>query len=866
MKVIATHVNADFDGFAAMLGLLKLHPEARLVFPGSKEPGLRQFMKQSGIEFPETSLRDVQNVTDLFLVDVSREDRLGQLAGLLQQVPRPRIEIFDHHPEDQATISADVIHSQQCGATTTIVVSKLMERHIVLPSFEASILLAGIYEDTANFLSTGTGTLDFQAVLYLIGQGAEIGIVNRLLTHRLQPEQMSFFNTMVANCEQVNMEGSLVVMSAFSWPSFMPEAAYLVHRLMDLEPIDLFFALILMDERVHIIGRSAMPDADVGQILSLVGGGGHKMAASAVLKGVTLIEAREKLLEILHQNLRGRKKAMDLMKANIISVESSKRISDAAALLNKHRINALPVMERAKVVGTISRQIVDGAVFHGLEERPVQEFMITELPLIDPETPLSEIFEQMLSGRNRFVLVGKDPVHVEGIITRMDLLRHHYEFSPGNVKLRKGRKSENLEAMLKKRLPDRLFQLLKECGPIADEIGCKVFLVGGMVRDLLLHRDNMDVDLVVEGDGIQFAEAFARKHSCQLAAHSRFGTATVVFPDRFKLDVASARTESYPSPAALPDVQGGILRQDLYRRDFTINSLAVDLSTVNFGGLVDYFGGWDDLHRGVIRILHGLSFIDDPTRALRAIRFATRFNFCISEDTQRFMRSAVEIRVLDKLSGKRFWTELRNLLQEEHPIPGIRMLRDFKMLSFIHPHVELDTFTLDVLYQVQSVLAWFELNFLHEKPVKWLLYLMALLEKLNRTERMAVAQKSQLTSDVNEILRLYKSSTKDIHSRLRGTQKASSLYFSLQEYPLEVLLYAMARAGEDSMKQQIAAYLRDLRGTRLLISGDDILSLGVPRGPKIKEALDQVLRIYLDGGAPDRDHQLAAASQIVQAL
>jgi tRNA nucleotidyltransferase (CCA-adding enzyme) len=415
-------------------------------------------------------------------------------------------------------------------------------------------------------------------------------------------------------------------------------------------------------------------------------------------------------------------------------------------------------------------------------------------------------------------------------------------------------------------LPDRLFQLLKESGRIADSIGYRVFLVGGMVRDILLHRENMDVDLVVEGDGIQFAEAFSKKHGCQIATHSRFGTATIVFPDRFKMDVASARTESYQSPAALPEVQGGILRQDLYRRDFTINSLAVDLSTQAFGNLVDYFGGWDDLHHGVIRILHGLSFIDDPTRALRAIRFATRFNFRISEDTERFMRSAVEIRVLDKLSGKRFWTELRNLLQEEHPIPGIRMLREFKLLSFIHSHVELDAFTLDLLYQIQSVLSWFQLNFLHEKPASWLLYLMALLEKLNRAERTAVAQKFQFTSDVQEVFRFYKSNTKDIHSRLRGKQKTSSLYFSLQEYPVEVLLYAMARAADDSTKQQIATYLRDLRGTKLLITGDDIIKLGVPQGPKVKETLDQVLRVYLDGGAPDRDRQLEAASKILQTL
>ena len=147
---------------------------------------------------------------------------------------------------------------------------------------------------------------------------------------------------------------------------------------------------------------------------------------------------------------------------------------------------------------------------------------------------------------------------------------------------------------------------------------------------------------------------------------------------------------------------GGILRQDLYRRDFTINTLAIDLSPARFGALIDYFGGWDDLHQGIIRVLHSLSFMDDPTRALRAVRFATRFNFTVSKDTERLIRSAVESRVLDKLSGKRLWTEVEaHVLEEEHPIPAIRMLHEYKLLQFIHPSIVMDSFLLDLVYQVQ---------------------------------------------------------------------------------------------------------------------------------------------------------------------
>jgi tRNA nucleotidyltransferase (CCA-adding enzyme) len=868
MKVIATHLNADFDGFAAMIGLLKIHPDAVLVFPGSKEPGLRHFLRDTGMEIPEISLKELKNVTELFLVDASREDRIGELAEILNEQPRPRVEIYDHHPDDQSTIAADAVHTANFGATTTIVVQELMSKKHdeieLLSTFEASILLAGIYEDTANFLSTGTTPEDFTAALWLVQQGAEIPLVNRMLTHRLQPGQVDFFNALVAHCETIHIEGTNVVISMFDWPEFVPEAAYLVHRLMDLEPIDVFFALIMLEKRVHLIARSQLTDVDVGQVATALGGGGHKMAASAVLKGMTLIEAREKLLASLTQNLIRRERASDLMKKNIISVEASKSISDAAHLMNTYRVNALAVSETGSVVGTISRQIVDGAVFHGLQDRSVREFMVTEIPLVAPETSVAQIFESMISGRTRFVLVGLDPAHVEGIITRMDLLRHHYELSPARLAMRKGRVSENLGPMLKKRLPQRILEVLENSGQVAEGNGMKAFLVGGMIRDLLLHRDNMDLDIVIEGDGIRFAEAFAIRYGCQIAAHRRFGTARLIFPDRFKIDVATARTESYHAPAALPQVHGGILRQDLYRRDFTINTLAIDLSSKHFGTLIDYFGGWDDLHHGVIRVLHSLSFIDDPTRTLRAIRFATRFNFRISQDTERLMRSAVDSRVLERLSGKRLWTELKNLLQEEHPIAAIRMMQQYKLLSAIHPSVNLDSFMLDLLYRVESVLSWFKLNFPSEKVPQWTIYLMALLEKLNRAERLHVAKRFQLLARIQEMLRFYKINTRDMFARLKTSVSSSSLYFSLREYPLEVLLYAMARIEEQEYSQRIATYIRDLRSIKLEINGDDIVKLGMKQGPEIRELLDDVLKARLDGQAVDREAQLQFAASRLQ--
>ncbi|MGH7207545.1 MAG: hypothetical protein ACREI2_15205, partial [Nitrospiraceae bacterium] len=174
--------------------------------------------------------------------------------------------------------------------------------------------------------------------------------------------------------------------------------------------------------------------------------------------------------------------------------------------------------------------------------------------------------------------------------------------------------------MLRDRLPSRVFQVLEQAGELAEQTSVSAFVVGGFVRDLLLGRPNLDLDLVIEGDGIAYAQALARAAKAELKIHDRFGTAVIVFPDGFKLDVATARTEYYEYPAALPTVERSSIRKDLYRRDFTINTLAIRLNASHFGELIDFYGGQRDLKEKTIRVLHSLSFVEDPTRVFRAVR------------------------------------------------------------------------------------------------------------------------------------------------------------------------------------------------------------------------------------------------------
>ena len=242
---------------------------------------------------------------------------------------------------------------------------------------------------------------------------------------------------------------------------------------------------------------------------------------------------------------------------------------------------------------------------------------------------------------------------------------------------------ENIKKSLVEKLGVPLVEILEAAGREAERLGFKAFLVGGLVRDLYLGKGNVDVDLVIEGDGIEFARIFARRYRAKLRLYERFGTATLAFPAGFKIDVATARVESYDRPAALPTVRPGRIEDDLYRRDFTINAMAIALSPLTFGEVMDPFGGRVDIEEKKIRVLHDRSFIDDPTRIFRALRFEGRLGFRIDESAQRLVQDALASGMLERLEDYRIATELSLILQEKDPRPVIQRLESLGVLEVI---------------------------------------------------------------------------------------------------------------------------------------------------------------------------------------
>ena len=416
---------------------------------------------------------------------------------------------------------------------------------------------------------------------------------------------------------------------------------------------------------------------------------------------------------------------------------------------------------------------------------------------------------------------------------------------------------------MKARLPDWALALLRQAGELADQSGMPAFVVGGFVRDLLLGRDNLDLDLVVEGDGLAFARALGREMGARIKAHERFGTAALIFPDGFKLDVAMARAESYRHPAALPTVQPSSIEKDLYRRDFTINTLAIRLNPRRFGELLDFYGGRRDLKAKTIRVLHDLSLVDDPTRVFRAIRFEQRYGFRLDHGTRTLIKSAVTSDVIARLSGHRLREELIHLCSEKEPHKAVARLGELDLLRFIHSDLRWSSRLERLLKAVEDVLDRCGRLHLDRKvgvggassgppPTQidgWLVPFMALMEGLSAKAVEEVLKRLAFPSRQADTIRAGHSVTDGVLRRLAGhpPPRPSETYRALAGLSEEVLLFMMAKTRSRSVTRQIAAYLTRFKQVKPLLTGADLKALGLKPGPIYKRILDRLLDARLNG-------------------
>ncbi|BHH84449.1 CBS domain-containing protein [Desulforhopalus sp. 52FAK] len=858
MRLITTHLNADFDGLASMIAAQKLYPDAELAFPGSQEKNVRDFISQNLVySYNFLKLKDINpaEIDTLVLVDTRDSKRIGAFRNCLQN-PDLQLHIYDHHPKNGGDIDGDFEVIEDYGSTTTLLVQELKKRNIAISVEEATLFALGIYEDTGSLTHLTTTPADLVAAAWLLEQGAQLDQVAQFISHELTSKQITILHELMKNAKQYTIQDIPVVVITHSLNEYVDEFALIVRRFMAMENLNVLFALISMGGRVYLIARSRIADVNVGIVARDFGGGGHATAASATLKDMTLIESQEKLIRTLHRHIHPQAIASEMLSTPVITITPDTSIAETKEILTRYNITAAPIQElptkeepTPAIAGIITLRIVEKASHHNLGHRPVSDYMSSDVRTLPIEATLADIQELIIENRQRIIPI-LDEARLAGVITRTDLLNRlvndpahlpkNLLYESDNPSLERTR---NLNSLIVDTLDRDMIQLLQTIGEVASVNRFNAYAVGGFVRDLLLKKPNFDLDIVIEGDGIVFAKALSDHLGGRYTTHERFKTAMVVMPTGFKIDVATARLEYYEYPAAMPTVELSSIKLDLSRRDFTINAMAIQLNPNQFGTLMDFFNSQNDLKQKVIKVLHNLSFVEDPSRIFRAIRFEARMGFQISPHTKRLVTNAVSMELFGKTNDIRFLSELKYIMSEDNPLPALQRLADFDLFQFLwpdlRPHYKMDRRLAHILNQAQLALSWYELLYLDEECRNWMVYLLTIMSRSGPAQLSEFCNRfEEAPKDTAFMLEQKELVDAKIHILARNaSMRNSHIVNHFKDMQIEGLLYMMAIARKNHVKKAISLYVTTLRHIEPILTGKELIEMGYKPGPKFREIL-----------------------------
>lgn len=412
-----------------------------------------------------------------------------------------------------------------------------------------------------------------------------------------------------------------------------------------------------------------------------------------------------------------------------------------------------------------------------------------------------------------------------------------------------------------KTLSPQFKQVLRLSSRLARESGFDIYLVGGVARDLILKKKIFDLDIVVQGGAIALAQKLAKKLGAGFKKHQSFGTARVDFCGK-RIDFATARTEKYSYPGALPKVKPSTIKEDLGRRDFTVNTIAISLNKNNYGELVDLYSGLSDLKKGLIRILHRNSFFDDPTRILRAIRFKERFNFSFEPKTKKLIKQAIAKKALRSISLHRLREELTLILSEARPYKCIKRIDKLLGFSFIDKKLRLEKKDCQLILRIQRALLHYEKKLKKIRSLQvWLLYLAAILIKISDKKLQKVlldfgfrrGEKIIITS-IKEGLYLIK--------KLKKVKTYAAVYKILESYSFESMMFFYAYHPDRLLRKKIEHFFDQLAAVRLMISGGDLKSLGFAPDKLYTKVLEKTLHAKLNRGFKTKKEEIEEAKKI----
>jgi tRNA nucleotidyltransferase (CCA-adding enzyme) len=885
MHIILSHEQGDFDSLGAMLGASLIFKNAVPVLQHRQNLNVRAFLN---LYLPDLPFCDPRHLPDEGVETLTVVDAQS-MPGIKGIGQKTSVIVIDHHskrlglpPEWKVTIDC-------VGACTTLFVEQIQNLMVDLTPIQATLLLLGIYEDTGSLTYENTTARDLHASAYLLEKEASLRIANKYLNPPLSDHQQKLYHALLACVETHQIQGLNVLIACGDAGTMTDEVSSIAHKMRDLLDPDALFILVNTLEGIRLVARSSSEQINVASVAAHFGGGGHGRAASALVhpkpagdQSTTsdlIFSIREELLGILQSISKPAITIGQIMSRRPLILSPQTSAEEAALLMTRYGYEGYPVVQDGKVVGLLTRRAVDRSLAHKLN-LSAGSLMHAGEATVQPGDSLDHLQKVMTSsGWGQIPVVDPEDKKVIGIVTRTDLFR---SLSGGKTLLPN---QETLVERLKVALPPARMGFLKMIAEIAQVRHQALYIVGGFVRDLLLNRPCVDFDLVVEGNAIDLAYALEERFGGKVTSHKRFGTAkwsiTDIHPQitshiqqqpdlhdsadlPASLDLISARTEFYDYPTALPTVERGNIKLDLRRRDFSINTLALRLDGHHYGELYDFWGGYNDLRQGTIRVLHSLSLIDDPTRILRAIRFEQRFNFQVEPRTFQLMEEARPL--LAKVSGQRLRHELDLTLSEENACAMFLRLNQFKFLQSIHPALNWNQTDADALIRTQETPAAF-----WEVP-----------------EYFAGLPSSAAAAYLVWLSRLPTETLGDISKRLRFSQKLDKALQDCchlrQELPAfvtippsqivhylrgicPIVLFALncLDLGQ-GIEPLLVNYLTEWRHVRPTVDGKVLRNLGIQPGPIYQQVLRALQDAWLDGTISSSGEEKLLVEKLLSAI
>ena len=801
-KVIILEEGADLDALSCAYGLLLLYEDAYLLRPSYLSKRGSEVLSSFSDRF--RTLEELPEKFDLLLVDSHNyEEYLKSFGDRIRD-----IYIYDHHPKAPKGFKGKV---DSVGSCTTLVVEELMEKEIEIDSLSATLLAFGIYEDTGMLTYEGTTYRDAKAIAWLLERGLNLSLLRKSLSGGISKEEIDLLSKHMVSLESLYVDGKKISLVVLRMEEYKPDILSLLYELKEIKESSAFFVIVEAGGKSYLFGRSIRGEFDVSAVLESFGGGGHEFASAGKFEGVPA----ERLKGLLEALLKGEKvplKVKEIMSYPPFLIHEDMDVDLALLELSQRNYAGAPVIDdRGRLVGIVYKKNLLKAQRHGIKGK-VKDFMVEEFHTLELEDFIWKA-EEILSkyGEKLIPVVEKD--RVVGVITRMDLL-HAYR-----------RHIQGLRAIEKKiSIPEDIRGLLEEIGQEAKGLGYKVYLVGGVVRDLLMRKRIWDLDLVVEGDAIALACKLGEKWQVNCHTFQEFGTAHMKYKD-YKLEFATTRRETYPHPGSYPVVEWATLKEDLLRRDFTINAMALSLNPEDFGTLIDYFGGLRDLKDGIIRVLHPMSFVEDPVRILRALRFAGRFGFKLSKGTEKLLKKAVSLGLLKKAPRGRILNELRLALREERLLEILRLYKRYGILEQIIEGFVFKPDMENLLEKLKDIVSWHKIEFPQEALDYGWVFLLLLLKDTNGEDLL---KDISAPSWVRESYKLMKENLHNLISKLQKAQRPSKIYLLLKGKPTALLLILMLY-----QKEKVKLYMERLRFIKV-----DVERFKHLKGKELGEAIE----------------------------